>query len=60
MTATYTPAEVLEMVRSQRPDSNPVAVSHDDMAAFCDGEPWFVFFDSEDAAPDRIVLPRKD
>jgi hypothetical protein len=59
-TATYSQTEVLALVREMRPGSDPVAADHDSMAAFCDGEPWFVFFRSEDATPERIILePRQ-
>lgn len=55
MTAQFTSNQVLNAVRQSRP-GNPVAAVHDDMACFCEYEPWFVFFDSEDATPDRLMF----
>jgi hypothetical protein len=57
MSATYTEAEVLALYAERHPGSDPVAAEHDATAAFADGEPWFVFCGSEDATPDRVVLP---
>ena len=58
--ATWTEQEILDKVRAIRPEANPVAADYDDMAAFCDGEPWHVFFDSTDNAPERIIFDPKD
>jgi hypothetical protein len=57
--ATHTEEEILKKVRSMRPGENPVAADYDDMAAFCEGEPWHVFFNSEDNAPERIIFAPK-
>jgi hypothetical protein len=54
----YTEAEVLDMTRVVRRGSNPVAADHDNTAMHCiAGEPWLVFFDTTDAAPERIIFP---
>lgn len=58
MKTTRTPDDVLALIREQRPDSDPVAAEHDDMACFCQGEPWFVWFGSVDSEPERIIFDR--
>lgn len=56
MRAKLTKSCVVTAVKNEMPDRVPVAAVHDDMARFCDGEAWFVFFDSEESAPERIVF----
>lgn len=59
MIATWTAAQVVAHYADTHPDTHPVAADHD-KAAFAPGEAWFVFLDSEESSPVRIILPYRE